>query len=208
MARYRVQVRVRDLWCYLRLAGHLPRAPISSASPREALSMRKLQGHVSLSPRVEAALQAAPARLCAAPEEAPLRALQQTFLQEAGVARAHEDARERGSPERVHMPRLRQGGVQQDLLDRAPAQAHRREAARLRFMWQRVHLAELSQRSSAHPHRREAPQVHPLRETVHPENHAGGPSQGPYRRSTVPLHLLSQIVRLENYAQLPPEDAR
>lgn len=107
MARYRVQVRVRELWCYFRLARYLPRAPIGSASPREALSMRDLQRHVSLSPRVEAARQVAPARLRAAPEEAPLRALQQTFLQEAGVASAHEDARERGSPERVHMPRLR-----------------------------------------------------------------------------------------------------
>ena len=97
--------------------------------------MRDLQRHVSLSPRVEAARQVAPARLRPTPEEAPLRALQQTFLQEAGVARAHEDARERGSPERVHMPRLRQGGVQQDLLDRALTQAHRREAARLRFVW-------------------------------------------------------------------------
>lgn len=130
--------------------------------PRQTVPMRRVQRYLSVPSGSAAAREVASTRLRAAAEKAPLRAVQQAFLQAASAAGAHEDARERGSTERVHVSGMRQSRLQQDLPHGAPAQAHRRETARLRPLRQRLHLTELPERASSYAHRRETAPMHSL----------------------------------------------
>lgn len=117
--------------------------------------MRRMQRHFSVSSGSTAARETASTRLRAAAKETPLRVMQQAFLPEASATGAHEDARQRRSTERIHMPDMRQVGVQQDLFGGASAQAHWREATHLRCLRQGLHFAKLSERASSYAHWRE-----------------------------------------------------